>query len=156
MNNISKTIGWADWSWNPIVGCNNNCQQFQCYAEAMNKRFKWIEQWNKPEFFKERLHEPYKKKKGAKIFVGSMCDIFSEGVDQRWIYAILKVVEENPHHTFMFLTKKPMKYKSYTWPENAMLGITLTSNLDYDRKIWFISSIFSLKAESSNISFTSL
>jgi protein gp37 len=140
MNDISKTIGWAKWSFNPIVGCANNCQEFQCYAEAMNRRFKWIDQWNRPEFFEKRLQEPYKKKKGAKIFVGSMSDIFSEGVHQNWIYEILKVVNENPQHLFMFLSKRPMKYKNYQWPGNCMLGTTITSNKDFDRVQWLIRS----------------
>ena len=44
----------------------------------MNDRFKWIKDWRYPEFFPERLKEPERLKKPSVIFVGSMCDIFSD------------------------------------------------------------------------------
>ena len=51
---MNKTkIEWCDYTWNPVVGCKTGCDY--CYAERMNKRFKWIKDWKEPEFFPERL-----------------------------------------------------------------------------------------------------
>lgn len=35
---MGKTkIEWADYTWNPLTGCHNNCEY--CYAKRMSKRF---------------------------------------------------------------------------------------------------------------------
>ena len=94
MNNISKTIGWADKSWNPVVGCKHGCNY--CYAKKMNDRFKWIKEWDKPKFFKERLQEPFKVKKPSKIFVGSMCDLFGDWIPEEWIeVSLMRITPES-------------------------------------------------------------
>ena len=86
-----------------------------------------IPDFSKPQWFPNRIDEPCKVIKPATIFVGSMCDIFSEGVKPAWIHHILLTVANCPQHTFMFLTKKPGHYKEYTWPENCRLGVTIES-----------------------------
>ena len=115
---LSKTI-------NPIVGCSNGCSY--CYAKRMNDRFKWIPDFTKPKFFVERLKIPATIKKPCTWFVGSVCDIFSDGVCVWWIDAIIKMAAESPRHTFMFLTKKPEHYRNFIWPVNCWLGTTLES-----------------------------
>jgi protein gp37 len=92
----------------------------------MNDRFKWIPKWHNPVFFPERLEEPFKHKKPACIFVGSMCDLFGEWVCGDWIKQVLMVCEQNPKHTFLFLTKNPRRYLSFDFPSNVMLGVTVT------------------------------
>lgn len=117
-----------DWpglthTWNPIVGCAYGCDY--CYARKISNRFKMISEWEKPKFFPGRLNDPYLVNKSAVIFVGSMCDIFSIGVEPYWLWQIIEVCEHNPHHTFMFLTKRPWYYQMYKWPENCWLGTTM-------------------------------
>ncbi len=131
MNNIIKTIGWADKSWNPVVGCRKGCSY--CYAKKMNDRFKWIEKWDEPQFFIDRLIQPALVKKPARIFIGSMCDLFGEWVDKTWIWQILDVVRQNEHHEFMFLTKNPKRYREFNFPENCWIGATIESQTYYKR-----------------------
>jgi protein gp37 len=123
---MNKTkIDWKDlgFSWNPIVGCANGCPY--CYAKKLSNRFKMIPDFTKPVFFRSRLFDPYLETKPSTIFVGSMCDIFSEGVEDAWIDKIRSVVYENPRHTFMFLTKNPKRYKEFKWYSNCILGTTI-------------------------------
>lgn len=118
-------IDWPGlkFTWNPIIGCKRGC--YYCYAKKINDRFKFIPNWNEPQFFEERLHEPYEVKKPSTIFVGSMSGMFEYTIKPDWFFKILNVCKDNPHHTFMFLTKNP---KAYYLPiySNCMLGLTIT------------------------------
>lgn len=121
---MNKTkIEWTDYTWNPIVGCLNNCPY--CYARKIAKRFYGD---FKPRFYEERLREPYKLKKPSKIFVCSMGEMFGEWVSSDWIAKIFKVIRENPHHTFQILTKRPENPLLIIWkiPQNCWLGFTNT------------------------------
>lgn len=126
MNPCKKSIGWADFTWNPCVGCKGNC--YYCAAKRMNDRFKWIPLWTSPVFYHDRLQEPFKKKKPVKIFVCFMSDLFGEWICRDWIVQVLQVCELNPHHTFMFLTKNPSRYLKFDYPANVMLGVTITNS----------------------------
>lgn len=122
MNNTK--IDWCDKSWNPVVGCKNGCTY--CYARRIDERF------NKTKFtdiryYAERLKEPYKLKKPQKIFVCSMSDLFGYWVHKCFINRVIRVCKENPQHTFMFLTKNPRRYNEFEFPDNCMLGISITN-----------------------------
>lgn len=122
---MTKTkIEWCDYTWNPIIGCSNGCEY--CYAKEMNNRFKFVERWEKPEFFPDKLNEPSKLRKPSKIFVGSMCDVMGKNVSSHWIQKIIIECIMNPRHTFMFLSKQAWRYKEFTFPRNCQLGMTMT------------------------------
>lgn len=140
---MNKTnIDWPhlDFTWNPVVGCKHGCTY--CYAKEVNNRYGIIPEWTEPVFFENRLPEPYKRKKPATIFVGSMCDLFGKWIDSEWILKVIKVTEDNPQHTFMFLTKNPLRYFSFAFPENCWLGATI----DYARYEWRIDDLWLCKA----------
>lgn len=123
MNKTSIDWPGLGYTWNPIVGCANGCTY--CYARKISNRFKMIPDFSKPQYFPERIADPCGVKKPATIFVGSMCDIFSEGVNWIWIENIIDTVERCPQHTFMFLTKKPVEYLQTDWPVNCWLGVSI-------------------------------
>jgi DNA repair photolyase len=63
---VNKTkIDWCTHTVNPVVGSTYNCPY--CYARKLNKRFKWIKEWSKPQFFPERLSK-LSAKEGRFVF----------------------------------------------------------------------------------------
>lgn len=137
---MNKTkIEWCDYTWNPVVGCKRGCKfgtiKVSCYAKKMNDRFKWIPDFTELKYYPERLYEPAKIKKPSKIFVGSMSDPCYW--TSEWFYDITKVCEDNPQHTFMFLSKGSCPYWGRYFPNNVILGVTLTcENYHVDNKIF--------------------
>lgn len=121
-------IEFCDFTWNPIVGCKIGC--LYCWARRDHR---WIypqDKFDQPRFYPNRLKEPYQRKKPAKIFVCSMGDILSPGVNPDWIEQVLKVVKDNPQHTFQFLSKNPIRYHDFDFPiGNVWLG----TSVDYAR-----------------------
>lgn len=128
---MNKTkIDWCTHTVNPVVGCTYGCTY--CYARRLNNRFKWIEDWNKPQFYPKRLEE-LKSKRPKIIFMNSMSDIadWEEG----WIQATFKAIEENPQHIYLFLTKRLKEaYRDIKYPTNIWLGNTITRQKDFIRE----------------------
>ncbi len=132
----TRKIEWTDFTWNPIAGCFHNCRwtmpdgnEVICYAEAVAERFRSDKAY--PQGFAhsywhpERLNEPAKKKKGVKIFVGSMADVFGHWVHRQHIEAVLQVARECPQHIFQMLTKNPIRAKQFDLPANVWLGASM-------------------------------
>jgi len=117
MNDIRKTIGWGDYSWNPVTGCEGNC--WYCYV----KRFKDYDRT--PTFHPERLNQPFGVKKSKKIFVCSTADLFATWVKDDWRWEVMNIVKQIPQHTFQFLTKHPLGYRGIYFPSNCHLGLTM-------------------------------
>jgi len=129
-----KGIGWTDATWNPITGCKSTSEQCAvrdvCYARGISERFG---RSFEPTFHPERLEEPYKLKKPAKIFVCSMGELFGPWVSEAWRFIIQNVMWENPQHIFQLLTKFPEGYEFFRggdWPRNVWLGVTVNSEKD--------------------------
>jgi protein gp37 len=134
---MNKTdIEWADYTLNPIVGCKHGC--WYCYAEKLNTRFKFINNWKEPEFFPEKLD--FKTPKIPKtrnniasvispdkpiIFIGSMSDLFGKWVNNEWLKMIIEMAANRSDITFMSLTKSPKYALCYDFPDNWIFGITI-------------------------------
>ena len=105
---MKKTkIDWCDCTVNPVVGCPNGCKY--CYARKLNARFKWIDDWGKPQFFPERIKEFYSKKPRS-IFIDSMSDIGTWR--QEWFNAVMDAMRANPQHCYIALTKQKERLDS--------------------------------------------
>lgn len=143
MTVVNRTkIEWADYTWNPVVGCENNC--WYCYAQKMNDRFKFVEDFGRPEYFPERVTGfkapplPRKRNRIAQlispdkvvVFVCSMGDVFGCGFNA--FVAVFRVIKNNPEVNFMLLTKEPKRYIGWEIPNNCYLGYTVCGGKDFE------------------------
>ena len=121
---MKNKIGWCSETFNPVIGCKNNCNY--CYAKRINDRFKFIKNWDEPEWRGKSFNKKFSKKP-QRIFIGSMSDIaFWE---KEWMEKVIEKIKKYPQHTFQFLTKFPAVYGNYKFPKNCWLGITLISEM---------------------------
>jgi protein gp37 len=130
MNDIRKTIGWADYSWNPFRGlCPVGC--WYCYAARMYGRFGWEKglTWNS-----SPLEKYGKVKQGARIFVCSTYEIFHPTIDGAMRDWVFKIIAEHPEQTFIILTKLPARIDRLM-PPNVWLGVSVTGILDWERRV---------------------
>lgn len=133
-------IEWCDYSWGIVRGCLHNCHY--CYGKGFARRFN---QGNfSPTFYPEKLQEPLKVKKPAKIFVGSMADLFGswgwfDGETEIHpgdvIDGILNTVKQCPQHTFIFLTKNPRGMQGFDFPDNCWCGTSVENQEKADERI---------------------
>jgi protein gp37 len=134
-------IGWCTETINCITGCLNNCEF--CYARKMAYRLKGrfgypADDPFRPTFHPDKLQDIYNLRGAHKrIFLDSMGDWFSEGVDPAWIEATLKAVGSKPEHTFLVLTKWPDRILDLDYPSNLWVGVSVTCQDD----IWRLDSI---------------
>lgn len=138
---MGKTkIEWCDETINPVVGCTFGCEY--CYAARLNKRFKYIEDWGKPQFFPERLEQISKLKKSKNIFMNSMSDI-ADWQGEPFI-RLLNKIECHPKHNYLFLTKRPEELNvdasgilyilNNNYPSNRLwFGVTVTNDSETRR-----------------------
>jgi protein gp37 len=127
------------YTWNPVVGCKRGCHY--CFAKRLNDRFKWVSDFTKITEIPHRLLNPTIKKNPCTIFVGSMSDVcyWPHG----YIRTVLNVCRDCPQHTFMFLTKRPITYWLFDWPENCVLGLTITGERILYDQYMIISDLMS-------------
>jgi protein gp37 len=145
-------IEWTDYSWNPITGCLWDC--WYCYAKKLFTRF---HRSFKPQFHPERLDEPSKLKKPAKIFCCSVSDLFAYWTKEDWRHAVLERIKkystEKPFLTFQLLTKQPHNIdRNYKFPENTWVGATITEQ----DEIWKIEDLKKINAKIKFVSFEPL
>ena len=116
---MEASKGWYQYAWSPVIGCKHGCDF--CYARKMFDTF------DTPRFYVKTLSEPERYKKPSVIFVGPYCDLFGVWVPELWITSVIEAVKQNPRHTFVFLTKNPVRYHDFEFPENVYLGTTIES-----------------------------
>lgn len=97
----------------------------------MNQRFKWIKEFDKPQFFHHRLQRLYTKKPQI-IFINSMSDI----ADWRptWFAQVMTAIENNPQNTYLALTKRPSQITEDVFdfkPNNLYIGQTITEQIGH-------------------------
>lgn len=64
----------------------------------------------------DRLLEPLRWRKPARVFVNSMSDLFHEAVPDAFIDQVFGVMALAPRHTFQILTKRPQRMRDYFAP----------------------------------------
>lgn len=113
-------IEWCDYTWSPVTGCLNGCTY--CFARRISQRFG---RSFEPTFHPERLEQPLKVRKPARIFVCSMGELFGEWVPRHWITQVVETAWRSHWHTFLFLTKCPDRLADFDFPPNALVGATV-------------------------------
>ena len=139
-------IDYLDWVWNCVKGlCKRNCDY--CFMQRYYKRFKL-----NPEIrFDEKELKCKFPVKPSRIGISFNHDLFGEWIPSEWIYQIIKRTEENPQHTFVFLTKYPSRYNDFKFPKNCWLGTTIDGTNKTIDNLWKLGGI-----HNSNLKYLSL
>lgn len=132
--NDSK-IAYTEGSWNPITGCTKcSAACAHCYAERMAIRLHAMGNPSYVNGFKVTTHpnlldDPKKYKKGKRIFVCTMADLFHEDVPDDFIDKVMDTIRATPQHTYQILTKRSNRMAEYfstrEIPDNVWLGVTV-------------------------------
>lgn len=116
-------IEWTDATWNAVTGCTEvsaGCDN--CYARTL-AHGKLKEVYGKtlpvvdtPEnradtfavrLWPDRLHQPARWQRARMIFVNSMSDFFHADIPEDFQRKMMRVMMNNPRHTYQILTKRP-------------------------------------------------
>jgi len=148
---VQNGAGTQGKTWNPISGCSKisrGCKY--CYAERMAKRLAGRYGYPEDEPFRVTIHperttQPLKWSKPLMIFLCSMSDFFHKDVSDDYIFQILKIIRQCPHHTFQILTKRSNRMLTIDrrikqWPSNTWLGVTVEGR-DYKKRIDYLRLI---------------
>lgn len=160
---MAKTnIEWADLVFNPFRGClkvSEGCKN--CYAittaHQLNTRFKNAgneaarkvaakyegltkvltngeKNWTgEVQVDYDTMMQPFKWKKGKRIFVNSMSDVFYEKISVADIAILFAVMFLTPQHTYMILTKRPERMNEVLNSEEFTRNVNfVVSNMKID------------------------
>ncbi len=146
-----KEIWRKGYTLNPVTGCTHQSEGCEnCYAEELYNRHKWSFQ---PQLHLERLQDIRKIPSGAKVFLGSVTDLFhqdfmamesgkcpdelKDGICERNpegrkpLTEIMEAIRARPDVTFQILTKRPWNAQRYFFvnqvPDNVWMGTTIES-----------------------------
>ena len=164
MNEIKDTIGYADYSWNPITGCLNGCEY--CYARKLANgrlRSRYLESGPceymsteaeydpfYPRFWPERMDDFEKPNrygyarlvKPKRIFVCDMGELFGDWIPTEWQEQIFDVIKRYQGYTFLLLTKQPQNLPKWSpFPDNCEVGVSVTQNNQLSNAFKYLSQI---------------
>jgi protein gp37 len=154
-----SAIEWTDATWNPVRGCTKispGCKH--CYAETFAERFRGVpghpfEQGFDLRLIPEALELPLKWRRGRRVFVNSMSDLFHERVPDSFIESVFQVIADAPQHQFQILTKRATRladfFQDREAPPNAWLGVSI-ENAKY------ISRVDDLRRARASVRFLSI
>nr|MBQ4456439.1 radical SAM mobile pair protein A [Clostridia bacterium] len=133
---------------NLVVGCTVGCTY--CYARNNTRRFHIIDDFEKPEFFENKMRMMDRKKPQIFLLTG-MSNL--SGWKSEWRQKIFERIYANPQHQFVFLTKRPDLLNFETSLDNAWLGVTVTGKED----LWRIKALKeNVKAKHYHVTFEPL
>lgn len=128
------SIDWCDCTVNCVKGCPNRCSY--CYARRLNDRFKFVKDWNVPEFFPEVLKQ-LEEKTPHTIFMDSMSDVGHW--KKEWFEQALMAMKKNRQHKYIFLSKMPNGFinQMHKFIEGldglAYFGLSVTTRADLEK-----------------------
>jgi len=135
---VKNKDGSKGTTWNAVTGCSKisaGCKN--CYAKRIAEtKLRGKFGYPEDEPFRVTIHhdkidDPRSWKKGRKVFVCSMSDIFHDDIPQLDRLDIFNVMSDTPQHTYQILTKRADKIAHYfPWsvhnppPQNIWMGVT--------------------------------
>jgi protein gp37 len=131
----NDSIEWAQWSWNPVTGCEHNCPY--CYARDIANDPKMAKVYPhrfEPAFRPLTVLAPRSMKvpkeaetdtRYRNVFTCSMADLFGRWVPKEWIETVLREIRAAPQWNFLCLTKFPKRMAEFDIPPNAWMGTTV-------------------------------
>lgn len=117
---------------NAVIGCPVGCSY--CYARNNCRRFHITEDFNKPEYYPQKLRILERRRSGNWLLTG-MSDL-SAWKDE-WLAEVLQKLRDNPQHEAVFLSKRPDLLDISTDLANAWFGVTVTGKSD----LWRIQAL---------------
>lgn len=142
-------------TWNPTTGCNKvdrGCKH--CYAEIMHRRLQAMGQPKYAADFlagaveqPDTLMIPFRWTKPRTVFVDSMSDLFHKNIRLTFIENVFFIMNKNPQHTFLILTKRPERAVEFwrhcneqtngEWkcPPNVWIGTSANDQESADTRI---------------------
>ena len=154
-----SAIEWTEATWNPVTGCDKvspGCAH--CYAERMAIRLHAMGQANYRHGFEVTLHEhmldlPLRWRRGRRIFVNSMSDLFHAEVPDSFIRMTFDVMKRADWHQYQLLTKRSDRLLELNpllpWMPNMWVGVSVEN----DR---FVHRIDHLRRTGAHVKFLSL
>lgn len=133
-----SNIEWTDATWNPTRGCRKvspGCKN--CYAETFAERWRDLpghpyERGFSPRTVPESLDLPRRWRRGRRIFVNSMSDLFLGDFSDDFIREVWQVMIETPRHTYQILTKRADRLAALAptlaWPRHIWAGVSVESH----------------------------
>jgi len=140
-NQTNDSVSWANWTWNPVTGCEHGCKF--CYAReiANSDRMASVYPFQfAPAFHDYRLSAPANTKRkdsedsrDGRVFVCSMADLFGKWVPDDWIKQVFSACQKSPEWEYLFLTKWPKRYSMIASLPKAWFGASVIKQGDVDR-----------------------
>lgn len=142
------TIGWAEVTWNPWVGCERvspGCKN--CYMHRQRSRF--VEDTTKVKRTSAATFTmPLTKKNiaGKIVFVCSWSDFFIEKGD-RWRENVWKIIRNTPETYYILLTKRPENIAERLPPDwkegypNVAIMVSTENQRLYEKRWSILSKI---------------
>ena len=113
---------------NLVIGCPIGCSY--CYARNNVRRFHMIDDFEKPEFFPNKLRLMDNPRPHNFLLTGMSDFAFWK---PEWRDEVFAKMAQNPQHQYLLLTKRPDVIRSSTPLDNAWFGVTVTSRKEKDR-----------------------
>lgn len=136
-----SNIEYVDEGWTPQEGClyyKTAVCDCDCWAKALTKRAPQAHPKGfYPVFHSGRLNDPLKLKGRKVIFTCHTGDLWGPWVKESNIKMISEIIKKCPQHTFLMLTKNPIRMRRFfsnrPVPENLWLGTTVTKDSELHR-----------------------
>jgi len=166
-------IQWADLTANPLKVLNNEEEKgnycikvspgcAHCYSERLNAtprfggnglKYRVMPLDPSQLVFEDGVMEKLAKmKKGKRVFIASMTDIFAEFWPMEFQFKLLDYAAESPQHQFLLLTKRAehMAKVVNIWlethelvdvPIHIMLGVSAENQTYFDQRVPFLAKL---------------